>query len=149
MSAKAPTTWRARLRDLGGRFQVGIVVRDPDRMVDFYEGLLGFTYVENVQVPGVLIKRFVLGDAGLKLLVLDEGAAQPNVPGAPTGGVAGIRDLTIAVDDVSETVERCLEARSRNRGPAGMTRARRCRRQPTMHSPKSQLGRGRREREDT
>ena len=60
MSAKAPTTWRARLRDLGGRFQVGIVVRDPDRMVDFYEGLLGFTYVENVQVPGVLIKRFVL-----------------------------------------------------------------------------------------
>ena len=98
------------MSDLGGTFQVGIVVRNPDAMVDFYEGLLGFEHLDDVPVPGVLIKRFTFGDAGLKLLVPDDEPTESNVPGGPTASVAGLRYLTIAVNDVAGMVERCLKA---------------------------------------
>jgi hypothetical protein len=41
-----------------------------------------------------------------KLFILDEREAEPNAPGGPIGGVAGIRYLTVAVEDVHGTIER-------------------------------------------
>jgi catechol 2,3-dioxygenase-like lactoylglutathione lyase family enzyme len=92
----------------GGRFQVGIVVQDLAPMVDFYEGLLGFEHIEDLEMPNGLMKRFVFGDSGLKLLALDEPRATAGTPGGPTGGISGIRYLTIEVPDVSALVEKCV-----------------------------------------
>ena len=94
----------------GGRFQVGIVVKDASSMVDFYEGILGFEHLEDLRVPGGVLKRFVLHDAGLKLLALDDAPAEGSAPGGPMGGAAGIRYLTVEVEDVVATVERCVAA---------------------------------------
>jgi len=99
-----------RQMEQGGRFQVGIVVRDLDSMVDFYERLLGFRYIGDIELPGVLMKRFILGDAGLKLLAPDVAPSVTSAPGGPTESVCGIRYLTVEVPDVAETVERCAAA---------------------------------------
>ena len=78
-------------------------------MFDFYSQVLGLEYLGDLEIPGILMKVFALGDAFLKLLVLDE----PPMSGSPGGwaaGVAGLRYLTIQVRDVAETVERCVRA---------------------------------------
>jgi len=94
----------------GGRFQVGIIVRDLDAMVDFYENLLGFEHLADLELTGGFMKRFVLGDAGLKLLAPNTRPSVATAPGGPNGGVAGLRYLTVEVPDVAETVERCAAA---------------------------------------
>ena len=105
-----PTDAEVLQMEQGGSLQVGIIVRDLDAMVDFYENLLGLRYLGDLQLPGVLMKRFTLGDAGLKLLAPDEPPSVPSAPGGPNGGVAGLRYLTVAVPDVADTVERCVAA---------------------------------------
>src|SRR5580704_9677105 len=94
----------------GGRFQVGIVVRDLGQMVDFYGDLLGLEYLGDLEVPGGLMKRFVLGDAGLKLVAFNEAPTVADAPGGPGAGVSGLRYVTVEVSDVAETVERCVLA---------------------------------------
>jgi catechol 2,3-dioxygenase-like lactoylglutathione lyase family enzyme len=94
----------------GGRFQVGMIVGDLDAMVDFYEHLLGFEFLGDLELPNGMMKRFVLGDAGLKLLAPHERPSVPTAPGGPSGGVAGLRYLTVEVPDVAEMVERCAAA---------------------------------------
>jgi predicted enzyme related to lactoylglutathione lyase len=94
----------------GGRFQIGIVVKDLAPMVDFYEGLLGFEHLDDLEMPNGLMKRFVFGDAGLKLLALDGPPATAGTPGGPTGGVSGIRYLTVEVPDVGAAVDKCVAA---------------------------------------
>jgi glyoxylase I family protein len=91
----------------GGRFQAGIVVRELGPMADFYGRVIGLEYLGDLQLPGILMKRFTLGDAGLKLLQLDEPPKSAR-PGGVTAGTAGIRYLTVEVPDVAETVARCV-----------------------------------------
>lgn len=94
----------------GGRFQVGIVVQDLAPMVDFYEGLLGFEHLADLEIPNGVMKRFVSGEAGLKLLAFDEPPATAGVAGGPGGGVTGLRYLTVEVPNVAEAVEKLVGA---------------------------------------
>src|ERR1019366_6416887 len=80
----------------GGRFQVGIVVQDLAPMVDFYEGLLGFEHIEDLEMPNGLMKRFFFGDSGLKLLALDEPRATSH---CGHSGWSDGRDLWHSVPD--------------------------------------------------
>lgn len=94
----------------GGRLQVGIVVRELDPMVDFYAGVLGLDHVGDLRLPDMLMKRFTLGDAGLKLLAYDDPPTMGSQPGGPSARTAGLRYLTVEVPDVAAAVTRCLTA---------------------------------------
>jgi len=92
----------------GGRFQVGIVVgADLSKMVEFYTEILGFTFFNDVPVPGGTVKRYTLGESGLKLVTFHVPPEVANPPGGPSASASGIRYLTVEVPSVKATVERC------------------------------------------
>ena len=103
----------------GGRVQVGIVVRDLDPMVVlFYTDVLGMQHVGDLALPsrdgrsaGVL-KRFVLGDSGLKLLSFGE--TPPVTKTDPTGRWAA--PVGSAISPLRSTMS---HARSRRVKPSG------------------------------
>jgi catechol 2,3-dioxygenase-like lactoylglutathione lyase family enzyme len=94
-----------------GRFHVGVVVQELHPMFHFYSEVIGLEYLGDLQIPGILMKVVAVGDAFLKLLVLDEPPARGS-PGGWGAGIAGLRYLTITiqVQDVAATVERCAQA---------------------------------------
>ena len=51
------------------------------------------------------MKRFVLGDAGLKLVAFDEAPTVAGARGGPAAGVSGLRYVTVEVSDVAQTVD--------------------------------------------
>jgi len=105
------------MTDQRGTFHVGVVVRQAGPMLDFYSEVLGLEYVGDLDIPGIRMKVFAVGDAFLKLLFPE----QPPSEGAPGGlaaGVAGLRYLTIQVPDVAGAVARCRQAGVRVPTPA-------------------------------
>jgi catechol 2,3-dioxygenase-like lactoylglutathione lyase family enzyme len=89
-----------------GEVEVGLVVSDLQASLSFYGELLGLEYVGDVALPGMVQKRFLRGDAVVKLIYFDE---QPDVttpPGRPDPGQLGLRYLSVKVPDVVQTVER-------------------------------------------
>jgi predicted enzyme related to lactoylglutathione lyase len=100
----------------GGRVQIGIVVTDLARMMDFYTDILGLTHFRDVPFSGGTlfgggtVKMLVLGDAGIKLLSFDEPLQLANPPGGIGGGATGLRYVTVEVDSVAATVDRCAAA---------------------------------------
>jgi predicted enzyme related to lactoylglutathione lyase len=56
------------------------------------------------------MKRFVHGDAVVKLLQFEETPQVGNPPGGPTGGATGLRYLTVRIGDVEQGVRRCIAA---------------------------------------
>ena len=96
----------------GGRVQIGIVVTDLARMTAFYTDVLGLTHFRDVPIGGGTLKQFVLGDASVKLLSFDEPPQLASPPGGPAAGATGLRYLTVEVDNVAATVDRCAEAGS-------------------------------------
>jgi catechol 2,3-dioxygenase-like lactoylglutathione lyase family enzyme len=89
-----------------GEVEVGLVVSDLQASLSFYGELLGLEYVGEVALPGMVQKRFLRGDAVVKLIYFDE---QPDVtipPGRPDPGQLGLRYLSVKVPDVVQTVER-------------------------------------------
>jgi catechol 2,3-dioxygenase-like lactoylglutathione lyase family enzyme len=88
-----------------GEVEVGLVVSDLQASLTFYGELLGLEYVGDVALPGMVQKRFLRGDAVVKLIYFDE---QPDVttpPGRPEPGQLGLRYLSVKVPDVVQTVE--------------------------------------------
>jgi glyoxylase I family protein len=98
------------MAETGGRVHVGIVVTDLARMTGFYTDILGLTHFRDVPISGGTLKHFVLGDASVKLLSFSEPPQLSNPPGGPTGGATGLRYLTVEVDSVAATVDRCAAA---------------------------------------
>jgi catechol 2,3-dioxygenase-like lactoylglutathione lyase family enzyme len=100
----------------GGRIQVGIVVSDLARMTDFYTDILGLTYFRDVPFSGGpsfgggTVKMLVLGDAAIKLMSFDEPPRLAIPPGGIGGGASGLRYVTVEVDSVAATVDRCAAA---------------------------------------
>ncbi len=109
------TTGRAE-HPSGGRVQIGIVVTDLVRMMDFYTDILGLTHFRDVPFGGGelfgggTVKMLVLGDAGIKLLSFDEPLRLANPAGGLGGGATGLRYVTVEVDSVAATVDRCAAA---------------------------------------
>jgi predicted enzyme related to lactoylglutathione lyase len=90
-----------------GVLEVGIVVRDFQAAVSFYGETLGLAAVGDIAFPGGMQRRFLHGDAIVKLLKLDDAPTGPPPPGGPSTPVAGLRLLTLRVSDVAGLVARC------------------------------------------
>ncbi len=90
---------------------LGIVITDSERSLDFYCGLLGLEHVADMPMPlggGGTMHRVQCGDTVLKLVNLT------NTPelgrGGGPAGATGIRYLTISVSNLHEAVEKAEAA---------------------------------------
>jgi catechol 2,3-dioxygenase-like lactoylglutathione lyase family enzyme len=92
------------------KVEVGIVVRDAQAMAEFYEGVLGLEFVGDLDFAGGTMRRFAHGDAVVKLVSTAEPPDLTNPPDGPAGNASGLRYLTLRVDNVEETLQRCLGA---------------------------------------
>ena len=89
--------------------EVGLVVRDLEASTRFYGQTLGLVHIGDLPLPDGEMKRFAHGDAVVKLLRFDDvPSSAPS--GGPTAGIAGLRYLTLQVDDVAAMVDQCAAA---------------------------------------
>ncbi|MBL43471.1 MAG: hypothetical protein CMN71_01770 [Sphingomonadaceae bacterium] len=90
-------------------FDVGFVTRDAEPMQRFYQDVLGLQHIATIPLgPDTLIK-LAFGRSALKLYV----PSTPPTPGADPerwASQAGIRYITVPVDDARATLERCRNA---------------------------------------
>ncbi|HMD45543.1 MAG TPA: VOC family protein [Acidimicrobiales bacterium] len=93
-----------------GTVEIGIVVADLDAMMAFYGDVLGLEYVGEIQLPGALMKRYLLSDTVIKLVHQDRPLEGSHPPGGMRAPIAGLRYLTLRVDGVEEKVARCEAA---------------------------------------
>ena len=83
---------------------VGLVTRDAERLLRFYEGVAGFERQPSLTLPEVgTIHKLACGHSILRVLV-------PTTPPEPDGAAsfsarAGIRYLTLEVEDIDAAVE--------------------------------------------
>ncbi|MEL6891095.1 MAG: VOC family protein, partial [Actinomycetota bacterium] len=85
---------------------LGIVITDSERSLDFYCGILGLEHVADMPMPiagGGTMHRIQCGNSVLKLVNLTT-TPQTGAGGGP-GGATGLRYLTITVSNLHETVE--------------------------------------------
>jgi predicted enzyme related to lactoylglutathione lyase len=92
------------------KVEVGVVVRDADAMAAFYGDVLGLEEVPGFDFTGGSMRRFAHGDAIVKLVSTAQAPELSNPPNGPAGNAAGVRYISIAVDDLDATLERCAAA---------------------------------------
>ena len=84
---------------------VGIVVRDEERMLRFYRDQLGFEYQEEVTLgAGIRQHRLGCGEAVVKLVIPAELPSEANPPGGARGA-SGLRYWTAHVANLEALVE--------------------------------------------
>jgi len=88
----------------GSAIDIGLVVRDIDRMLAFYRDHLGLPEVRLVDTGTMKIHFLQVGDARLKLV---EHATAPDAanPGGGSSGASGLRYLTLQVASVDAALE--------------------------------------------
>jgi glyoxylase I family protein len=93
---------------------LGIVIRDSQRSLDFYRDLLGLVHEGDMPMPGLgsggTMHRLRCGESLVKLVKFD---AVPE-EGAPRGGIdaaTGYRYLTIHVTNLDVLVDGCRQAK--------------------------------------
>ena len=92
------------------------LVSDSERVLTFYEEVLGGTRLEPRVFPFATVHRLQLGPITLKVFVpADEPAAPP--PAEHFGDIAGLRYLTFWVDDLDALAERWAAAGGEVRTP--------------------------------
>ena len=83
---------------------VGIVTHKGDEALAFYRDLLGFAQLDDIEMPGVgLIHRLQCGQSILRVLVPEEEPEDCAAEGGLTGR-AGIRYLTLEVENLRDVV---------------------------------------------
>jgi catechol 2,3-dioxygenase-like lactoylglutathione lyase family enzyme len=95
---------------LENKVQIGLVMRNCERMVDFYRNVLGLPYAGPTQLtPTNVTHYFDVGSVRIKLAELDP---IPELSSPPDGwrGATGIRWITFDLDDLDAVVERCVAA---------------------------------------
>lgn len=97
--SKAPPTKRS--------FEVGLVVRDLEKMTTFYRDGLGLGDFTDSTSPRGVNRRFRCGDGVIKL----HGGVIPPDKANPPGGMdnpcSGLRWITLFFDDLTSVVARC------------------------------------------
>ncbi|MGB3734882.1 MAG: VOC family protein [Ilumatobacter sp.] len=87
---------------------LGIVVSNGARAMEFYCGLLGFEHVGDMPMPiggGGTMHRVEAGDTLLKLIEFTD--TPPATPGGGMSGGLGFRYLTFIVSNLDEIVSAC------------------------------------------
>jgi predicted enzyme related to lactoylglutathione lyase len=92
------------------KVEVGVVVRDADAMATFYGDTLGLEEVPGFDFTGGTMRRYAHGDAVVKLAAMAQPPELSNPPNGPAGNASGVRYISIAVDDLDATLERCAAA---------------------------------------
>ena len=93
--------------------ETGIVVRDLEVTTRFYRDGLGLAHIRDEVTPFGLLRRFKCGNAGIKLMKLDEPPNESNPGGGLGAAVTGLRWISIPVDDIEEVLKRCEETGAR------------------------------------
>ena len=91
------------------RLDIGIVVRNLERMLAFYRDTLGLEYLGEQPMATGVRYLFRCGNSHLKLIWPDTHPEESNPPGG-SKGATGIRYITVVSDSVEDLVERCLLA---------------------------------------
>ncbi len=90
---------------------LGIVIRDSERSLGFYCGLLGLQHVADIPMPiggGGTMHRVQCGNSLLKLICFDTTPGPANGPGI--AGALGFRYLTLIVSNLDEILQTCVDA---------------------------------------
>ena len=77
--------------------EVGVVVRDPDRCLEFYRDVLGLTYIGDLDFGVARMWRFQAGTSVVKLLQFKEEPAASSPPGEVTA--TGYRYMSLFVSN--------------------------------------------------
>lgn len=86
--------------------EVAVVVRDADVMNRFYADVLGLVHVGELEFIAGTMQRYAAGDGVVKLVALSTPPAGSNPPNGMMGDAAGLRYLSITVDDLDAALAR-------------------------------------------
>src|SRR5690242_16332082 len=82
---------------------LGIVVSDLDKSLDFYRGLLGLHHEGSNPVPGVgTMHRLWAAESMIKLIAPETPPTQPVIAGGLRAGAQGLRYFTFSVVELDE-----------------------------------------------
>jgi glyoxylase I family protein len=85
--------------------EIGIVVRDAEKSLEFYRDVLGLSYLGDLVFPGAHMWRFDAGGSVVKLLEMDPAPVGESPPGDVVS--TGLRYLSLYVSNISEVVAEC------------------------------------------
>jgi glyoxylase I family protein len=89
---------------------LGIITRDAQRMLAFYQGLLGLPLEAVIPMPsGGTMHRLKVGESVVKIVELEQPPTCDAVPGG-IPAATGYRYWTINVSNLAASVEACMEA---------------------------------------
>lgn len=86
--------------------EVAVVVRDADVMNDFYANVLGLEHVGELEFIAGTMQRYAAGDGVVKLVALSTPPGGANPPNGMMGDAAGLRYLSVIVDDLDAALGR-------------------------------------------
>jgi catechol 2,3-dioxygenase-like lactoylglutathione lyase family enzyme len=85
--------------------EIGIVVRNAEKSLEFYRDVLGLPYLGDLEFPGAHMWRFDAGGSVVKLLEMDPEPVGANPPGDVVS--TGFRYLSLYVSNIAELVAEC------------------------------------------
>jgi catechol 2,3-dioxygenase-like lactoylglutathione lyase family enzyme len=92
---------------------VGVVTTNMVAMTAFYRDVLGAPLVGQVTLPGMgQLTKLQCGQSQIKMLE-PVAAAAPGAGGEGFAAVTGLRYLTLTVEDIAASLERCRRAGAR------------------------------------
>lgn len=87
-------------------FDIGLVSPD-DSLVAFYRDTFSLTELEHREFPMGTVRRLQCGPGVLKVMIPTDAPVSPTAVD-PFWSAAGIRYLTLYVDDLGEVAQRCI-----------------------------------------
>ena len=89
---------------------LGIITKDPEKMLAFYRDTLGLELIGELPMPGGgTMYRLNCGTSVIKIVVHGKEPAAVAVPGG-IAGATGYRYWTITVDNIEQSVKACEDA---------------------------------------
>ena len=89
---------------------IGIITKNPEGMMEFYQNLLGLPLEATIPMPGGgTMRRLRVGDSVVKIIDTDPEPPTEAVPGG-IRAATGYRYWTIHIRGLKETVEQIAEA---------------------------------------
>ncbi|MBH80732.1 MAG: extradiol dioxygenase [Gammaproteobacteria bacterium] len=88
---------------------LGITTQNPAAALAFYRDTLGFEHVGEMKLDGITVQQLMCGTSMIKLVCHDEAPPAVAPPGGPAGAT-GLRYWTIAVNDLEEIAQRCVDS---------------------------------------
>lgn len=85
--------------------EIGLVVRDADKCLEFYRDVLGLKYIGDLEFGVAQMWRFQAGTSVLKLLRFHEEPQAASPPGEVTA--TGYRYMSLFISNIDDLVAEC------------------------------------------